>query len=131
MSGWLLTELAEHTGDAEIITATALSLSRIVAGYVDQTSEELVAAYSREREHWLRNRNTARAARIRDLLSGRRISVSRLEHAIGHVAAEVAASGDPVFLPRDESSAWAWLPLGIRDRFDAAAGTPPRVVTFG
>jgi hypothetical protein len=32
----------------------------------------------------------------------------------------VACSGDPVFLPRDESSAWAWLPLGIRDTFDAA-----------
>jgi hypothetical protein len=76
-----------------------------------------------------------------------------------------------MFLPRDESSAWAWLPLGIRNRFDAAeaaagmdsdlhfafgdaargvagfrlthqqalaaqavalaAGSPPRVVTFG
>jgi PucR-like helix-turn-helix protein len=46
-------------------------------------------------------------------------SLSRLEHAISHVAAEMAASGDPVFLPCDESSAWAWLPLGIRDRFDA------------
>src|SRR6202042_2035785 len=31
-----------------------------------------------------------------------------------------ACSGDPVFLPRDGSSAWAWLPLGIRDTFDAA-----------
>jgi len=200
LSDWLLTELAEHTGDAETITATALSLSRIVAGYLDQTSAEIVAGYSGERENWLRKRNAARAARIRDLLSGKRISmsaaeaalgcrlrqyhvglvcwtavgdsVSRLEHAISHVAAEVAASGDPVFLPRDESSAWAWLPLGIRDRFDAAgaasagadgdlyfafgdaaqgvtgfrlthqqalaaqavalaAGTPPRVVTFG
>jgi PucR C-terminal helix-turn-helix domain/GGDEF-like domain len=148
-SDWLLTELAEHTSDAEIITATALCLSQIVAGYLDQTSEEIVAAYAREREHWLRNPNAPRAARIRDLLSGKPMSVSaaeaalggrlrqyhvglvcwtavsdsvsRLEHAISHVAAEVAASGDPVFLPRDESSAWAWLPLGIRDRFDAAA----------
>jgi DNA-binding PucR family transcriptional regulator len=147
LSDWLLTELAEHTGDAEIVTATALSLTRIVAGYLDQTSEELVAAYGQEREHWLRNRNAARAARIGDLLSGKRVSVSaaeaalggrlrqyhvglvcwtavvdsitRLEHAISHVAAEVAVSGDPLFLPRDESSAWAWLPLGIRDRFDA------------
>ena len=25
-----------------------------------------------------------------------------------------------MFLPRDESSAWAWMPLGIRDKFDAA-----------
>ena len=202
-SDWLLTELAEHTGDAEMIIATTLSLSRIVAGYIDQTSEEMVAAYTRERENWLRKRNAARAARIRDLLSGERISVSateaalgcrlrqyhvglvcwtartaaadsvtRLEHAISHVAAKIAGAGEPVFLPRDESSAWAWLPLGIRDRFDAAgaaaagvdgdlhfafgdaargvtgfrlthqqalaaqavalaAGTPPRVVTFG
>jgi DNA-binding PucR family transcriptional regulator len=35
----------------------------------------------------------------------------------------VAGSGDPLFLPRDESSAWAWLPLGIRDRFDAGAAS--------
>ena len=203
-SDWLLTELAEHTGDAEMIIATTLSLSRIVAGYIDQTSEEMVAAYTRERENWLWKRNAARAARIGDLLSGERISVSateaalgcrlrqyhvglvcwtadataaagsvtRLEHAISHVAAKIAGAGEPVFLPRDESSAWAWLPLGIRDRFDAAgaaaggvdgdlhfafgdaargvtgfrlthqqalaaqavalaAGTPPRVVTFG
>jgi DNA-binding PucR family transcriptional regulator len=152
-SDWLLRELARQADDAAMITAATLSMSRTVAGYVDQTSEEIVAAYTWEREHWLRNRSAARAARIRDLLSGERVNaaateatlgyrlrqyhvglvcwagdataavdnVTRLEHAISHVAAEVAASGDPVFLPRDESSAWAWLPLGIRDRFDAAA----------
>jgi DNA-binding PucR family transcriptional regulator len=128
-------------------------MSNIVAGYIDQTSEEMVAAYTREREHWLRNRSAARAARIRALLSGARINVSateailgyrlrqyhvglvcwagdataavdtitRLEHAISQMATQTACGGDPVFLPRDESSAWAWLPLGIRDTFDAAA----------
>ena len=108
------------------------------------------------------------------MLDGRRAagSVTRLEYTISHVAAKIAGAGEPVFLPRDESSAWAWLPLGIRDRFDAAgaaeagvdgdlhfafgeaargvagfrlthqqalaaqavalaAGSPPRVVTFG
>jgi PucR-like helix-turn-helix protein len=35
----------------------------------------------------------------------------------------IACAGDPVFLPCDESSAWAWLPLGIRDTFDAAAAS--------
>ena len=151
-SDWLLKELARQTDDAQMLTATTLGMSKIVAGYVDQTSEEIVAAYTRERENWLRNRSTARAARIRDLLSGQRINVNatevtlgyrlrqyhlglvcwagdataavdnitRLEHAIGHVAGKAACSGDPVFLPRDESSAWAWLPLGIRDTFDAA-----------
>jgi DNA-binding PucR family transcriptional regulator len=138
-----------------MITAATIGMSAIVAGYVDQTSEEIVAAYTRERENWLRNRSAAQAARIRDLLSGQRVNVSlteatlgyrlrqyhvglvcwtgspaaapdditRLEHAISHVAAQAACGGDPVFLPRDESSAWAWLPLGIRDTFDAAAAS--------
>jgi DNA-binding PucR family transcriptional regulator len=155
-SGWLLKELAEHAADAETISATAQAMSRLVAGYIDQTSEEMVAAYSQERENWLRNRSATRAARIRDLLSGARIDVgateatlgyrlrqyhvgvacwtdeaplaadeiTRLERAIGHVAAQTACGGDPVFLPRDGSSAWAWLPLGIRDTFDAAACDP-------
>jgi PucR C-terminal helix-turn-helix domain len=47
--------------------------------------------------------------------------ITRLERATGHVAARAACSGEPVFLPRDESSAWAWLPLGIRDTFDSGA----------
>jgi hypothetical protein len=152
---WVLRELARQTDDAPMLTAVTLAMTKIVAGYVDQTSEEIVAAYTLERENWLRNRSAARAARIRDLLSGQRVNVSateatlgyrmyqyhvglvcwagdataavdditRLEHAIGHVAEKAGCSGDLVFLPRDESSAWAWLPLGIRDTFDAAAAT--------
>jgi DNA-binding PucR family transcriptional regulator len=151
-SDWLFKELARHTGDARLISAATLSMSRIVAGYIDQTSEEMVAAYTQEREHWLRNQNAARAARVRELLSGDRSDVraaeatlgyrlrqyhvglvcwvgdpaghadqlTRLERAVAQVAAQAACAGDPVFLPRDESSAWAWLPLGIRDRFDSA-----------
>jgi PucR C-terminal helix-turn-helix domain/GGDEF-like domain len=154
-SDWLLKELARQADDAQMITAATLGMSKIVAGYVDQTSEEIVAAYTREREHWLRSRSAARAGRIRDLLSGQRINVStteatlgyrlrqyhvglvcwagdaaaavdnitRLEHAINHVAGKAACGGDPLFLPRDESSAWAWLPLGIRDTFDAAVAS--------
>ncbi len=154
-SDWLFKELARHSDDAQMITAATLGMSKIVAGYVDQTSEEIVAAYTRERERWLRNRSALRAARIRDLLSGERVNVStteatlgyrlrqyhvglvcwagdataavdnitRLEHEIRHVAGKAGCSGDPVFLPRDESSAWAGLPLGIRDTFDAAAAT--------
>jgi DNA-binding PucR family transcriptional regulator len=154
-SDWLFRELARQADDAAMITAATLSMSKTVAGYVDQTSEEIVAAYTHERERWLRNRSAARAARIRDLLAGRRVNVgateatlgyrlrqyhvglvcwtddatpaidtvTRLEHAVNLVAAKVAGSGEPLFLPRDESSAWAWLPLGIRDRFDAAGAS--------
>jgi DNA-binding PucR family transcriptional regulator len=151
---WVFRELARQShDDARMLTAVTLGLSKIVAGYVDQTSEEIVATYARERENWLRNRSAAQAARIRDLLSDQLIDVSAteatlgyrlrqhhlgvvcwtgaeaagaenitlLERAISHIAARTAAGADPVFLPRDKSSAWAWLPLGIRDRFAAAA----------
>jgi len=153
---WLLKELARQTTEAQMLTAATLGMSETVARYIDQTSEEIVAAYTRERENWLRNRSAARAARIRDLLSGQRVSVSateatlgyrlcqyhvglvcwagdataavdnitRLEHAIGHVADKLGCSGEPIFLPRDESSAWAWLPLGIHDTFDATGLGP-------
>ena len=83
-SDWVLKELAQQTDDAQMITAVTLSMSKIVAGYVDQTSEEIVAAYTRERENWLRNRSAARAARIRDLLSGERINVSVTEATLGY-----------------------------------------------
>jgi hypothetical protein len=153
-SEWLIIELARQSGDAEMISATTLAMSKIVAGYIDQTSEEMVAAYTDERENWLRNRNAARTARIRQLLSGEQVDmaaaeailgyrlrqyhvglvcwsgdgavatdqITRLELAVRHVATQAASSGDPFFLPRDESSAWAWLPLGIRDTFVCAAG---------
>jgi DNA-binding PucR family transcriptional regulator len=151
-SDWLFKELARHTGDAQLISASTLSMSGLVAAYIDQTSEQMVAAYTQEREHWLRNQNAARAARVRELLSGQRSDLgaaeatlgyrlrqyhvglvcwvgdaagtadelTRLERAVAQVALQAACAGDPVFLPRDESSAWAWLPLGIRDRFDSA-----------
>jgi hypothetical protein len=151
-SGWVLRELAQQAGDAGLISAAALGMSRVVAGYIDQVSEAMVAAYSREREEWLRNRSAARGALIRDLLSGERADVdaaeailgyrlrqyhvgvvcwasdaagttdeiTRLEQAISQVAGKAGCTGDPVFLPRDISCAWAWLPLGIRDTFDAA-----------
>src|SRR6202522_1879625 len=150
-----LKELAQQTSDAQLLTAVTMSMSKVVAGYVDQTSEEIVTAYTQERENWLRNRSAVRSARIRDLLSGQPIQVSAteaalgyrlrqyhvgvvcwagdeartgdnstgLERASGQVAAQTGCGGDPVFLPRDESSAWAWLPLGIRDKFDATAAS--------
>jgi len=152
---WLLNELAQQTNDAEMVSTTALSMSRIVAGYIDQTSEGLVWAYEREKEDWLRNRSAARAARVRDLLAGKCTDINaaeatlgyrlhqhhvglvcwagdaagaagqitRLERAADHVAGQAACHGDPLFLPRDESSAWAWLPLGSRDTFSSAAAT--------
>jgi hypothetical protein len=46
--------------------------------------------------------------------------LGRLEHATAEMAAEAGCEGRPIFLPQDESSAWAWLPLGRRSDI-----TPP------
>jgi PucR C-terminal helix-turn-helix domain/GGDEF-like domain len=44
-------------------------------------------------------------------------ALARLEHATVEVARRAECQERPMFLPQDESSAWAWLPLGARDTF--------------
>ena len=83
-SDWMLKELFRHADDTQVISATTLSMSRIVAAYIDQTSEEMVEAYTQEREHWVRNQNAARAARVRRLLSGDRSDVRAAEAILGY-----------------------------------------------
>jgi hypothetical protein len=48
-------------------------------------------------------------------LGGR--ALIRLEQAIIEVAGQAECQGRPIFLPQDESCAWAWLPVGARDTF--------------
>ena len=40
-----------------------------------------------------------------------------LEQATAEMARQAGLEGRPIFLPQDESSAWAWLPLGAKDAF--------------
>jgi DNA-binding PucR family transcriptional regulator len=41
-------------------------------------------------------------------------SIGRLERAMAEIAAMANCEGRPMFIPQDEFSAWAWLPLGVR-----------------
>jgi hypothetical protein len=52
-------------------------------------------------------------------------ALARLEQATAELAHQAGVAGRPVFLPRDESSAWAWLPLGARDDFPAGPASLP------
>ncbi len=45
-------------------------MSAIMFGYIDQTSQQVVATYQGERERWLENRNSLRTLRIREILAG-------------------------------------------------------------
>ncbi len=49
-------------------------------------------------------------------------ALARLEQATAAVARQAECQGRPIFLPQDESCAWAWLPLGARDTFAVPAG---------
>jgi PucR C-terminal helix-turn-helix domain/GGDEF-like domain len=48
-------------------------------------------------------------------------ALGRLEHAVLELGHEGGLDGRPIFLPQDEFSAWAWLPLGARDAFPVRA----------
>jgi DNA-binding PucR family transcriptional regulator len=48
-------------------------------------------------------------------------ALPRLEQATAEVARHTGCEGSLIFLPQDETSAWAWLPLGTRDTFPAQA----------
>ena len=74
---------------------------------VDVASSEAVLGY-RLRQHHL-----GVVAWVTDAPVGGDV-LGRLERAIAEMAAEAHCDGRPMFVPQDESSAWAWLPLGGR-----------------
>jgi hypothetical protein len=153
---WCLEELGRSTDDAPVISAAGLRIADLTAAYIDRVSEEVVSAYEAEKENWLRNLSAARAARVRVLLGRDRVDLdsseailgyrlrqhhvgvvcwageagdgvlARLERVTTEVARRAGCEGRPIFLPQDESSAWAWLPLGAEDVFPLqAASTCP------
>ena len=146
---WCLQELAQQAHDAAIVSAAGLGIAETTAAYIDRVSEQLVAAYETEKEHWLRNLSATRAARVRTLVQGDQVdldaseamlgyrlrqhhvgvvgwlddpepggrTLARLEQATTELARQAACPGRPMFVPQDESCAWAWLPLGDRPVF--------------
>jgi DNA-binding PucR family transcriptional regulator len=48
-------------------------------------------------------------------------ALARLEHATSELARQAGCAGRPMFLPQDEYSAWAWLPLGTGAAFAVPA----------
>src|SRR5215211_2904644 len=77
---------------------------------IDVDASEAVLGYRLRQHHvgavcWLGDREAGGPA------------LARLEHATMEVAARAGCEGRPIFVPQDESSAWAWLPLGASDSF--------------
>jgi DNA-binding PucR family transcriptional regulator len=81
---WCLRELAQQTEEPAILSAAGLRITETTAAYIDQVSEELVAAYQAERDHWLRNLSAAQAARVRTLLDGDPVDIDAAEAILGY-----------------------------------------------
>ena len=80
----------------------------------DVDSAEPILGYRLRQHHagvvcWTREAGTGASA------------LARLEQATVEVARHTGCEGRPLFLPQDETSAWAWLPLGASDAFPLEA----------
>jgi DNA-binding PucR family transcriptional regulator len=82
---------------------------------VDLDSSEAILGYR------LRQHHVGVVCWVTDLQPGGG-ALARLERATAEVAGEAGGTGRPIFLPQDESCAWAWLPLGTGDTFAVPAG---------
>ena len=120
--------------------------------YIDWISQQVIATYQAERDHWLENRTSLRTLRVRELLSGADIDVDAITEAISYplrrihlavvawcgessdgdelavmerfaqkLAESAGAKENPLFIPVDRVTAWAWIPLGAGATPDAVA----------
>ncbi|MFL0178747.1 PucR family transcriptional regulator [Mycobacterium sp. SMC-15] len=123
-------------------------MSTLMFGYIDEMSQQVVAVYQVERERWLESRNAVRALRVREILSGDDLDVDAMTTAIRyplrrthvaivvwypesggdrlsaaegftkHLAETLAVHGAPLFIPADNTTGWAWIPLPSADAPD-------------
>ena len=81
---WALAEVVATEPDREVALATSESIRIASFAYVDLIAEQVVEAYEEERERWLANRNTVRAAMLASLLDGDDHSPAAAESALGY-----------------------------------------------
>ncbi|NEW37110.1 PucR family transcriptional regulator, partial [Nocardia cyriacigeorgica] len=103
----------------------------------DWISQQVVATYQTERDHWLENRNSTRAVRVREVLDGGAVDVdavtdairyplrrthlalvlwlpaggdelSRLERFVRELAESLDALGAGLFVAADRLTGWGW-----------------------
>ncbi|MER7728166.1 helix-turn-helix domain-containing protein [Streptomyces sp. NPDC096323] len=76
--------IAAEEPDPTVAYAAAQLFTRITFQYIDSVSEHVVHVYEAERERYLANRDTVRAAMIRSLLAGEQVKVPVAESALGY-----------------------------------------------
>lgn len=81
---WAFEEIARDEEDPHVSYAAAQGFAELTFRYVDSISEQVVGEYEAEREKWLANRNTVRAAVLKELVAGDAVDVAAAEAALGY-----------------------------------------------
>lgn len=85
MTEWVFEELRALGLGADTRIAVIEVITTVVFEYIDRVTQQVVAEYEGEREHWLQNQNSIRAMRVRDVLSdGAAIDCDSASAAIGY-----------------------------------------------
>lgn len=81
---WSLQQIAAEEPDPMVAYTAGQMFTSITFRYIDAVSEQVLEVYEAERERWLANRNTVRAAVLADLLDGTAPDVATAEAALGY-----------------------------------------------
>ncbi|OQR61602.1 hypothetical protein B6E66_23465 [Streptomyces maremycinicus] len=166
----LIGEVRTTTCDPASVAEAVAELTRLSFGYIDRISEQVVSAYREEHERRMHTQVAVRCARVRTILGagwvdpadservlGYRLAqthlavvawtdtgtdrLRELKQLVAHLAAQTRCQGEPLLIPADESTLWAWLPepqadvdraaLEVTNSLWAAVGAPaPAVAGF-
>jgi DNA-binding PucR family transcriptional regulator len=77
-------ELLHQSPGDHLEGLATLEMSEIVSDYIDNVVEQLLTAYARARDGWLRDRSAVLAMRVRELLRGGLVDVGATERALDY-----------------------------------------------
>jgi len=81
---WCFDELGSEGSDDPVRADAARRMTERSFVYIDRVSEQVIFIYEQERDRWLNNRATVRAARVRAILAGHEVDVDLSESTIGY-----------------------------------------------
>ncbi|MCX6396223.1 MAG: helix-turn-helix domain-containing protein [Propionibacteriales bacterium] len=81
---WSLDRIAAEEPDPLVAYTAGQTFTAITFRYIDAVSEQVLVIYEAERERWLANRNTVRAAILADLIDAQALDVGAAEAALGY-----------------------------------------------
>ena len=81
---WSLDRIVEEEADPMVAYTAGQAFTAITFRYIDAVSEQVLVVYEAERERWLANRNTVRAAVLADLIDGTVPDAAAAEASLGY-----------------------------------------------